>query len=150
MAKSTRTFETTVAPQLPEIQSEPIVTDPRFAPLEDLTKQEFTDARTRSFVANGTPYLPVVGLRTLEAIRIGVMPLPLTEERHYPLNGQLQCAPVVEPLVSAQKRSDGTQVLIRAKISNDGIWPKGQRIYVTGEWENEGEPPSEKPVESIV
>lgn len=107
----------------------------RFASLDDLTLREHEDNRTRKFIGDGTSFLDVPGLVAVESIRVGSTDLPLQIRRRYPTDiaGQL-LREEDEPLVDLQQRSDGIPVLIRATISNDGIWQKGKPVFVTGEW----------------
>jgi hypothetical protein len=112
----------------------------RFLQIEDLTSAEVASARTRSFVGNGSPFLMVASpeqakLREVEAVRVGNQALSLICVRSYPVDAQMSLERVEEPMIEVQTRSDGAQFLARSVLSNDGIWPQGVPVFVTGEWE---------------
>jgi hypothetical protein len=110
----------------------------RFAVLQDISHEEIASGRTRELKGNGSSFLSAKGLKRLIAIHIGNRELPLFEERSYPVDATGQrLVTVNEPLVKLDRRSDNTPVIIRALISNDGRWPAGVKIFVTGEWEDE-------------
>lgn len=106
--------------------------------MNDFTPQEQADARTRLVHGEGTPFLRVPQLTKLEALRIGALPLPLSEVRRYPTDALGGFESVDEPLVQIQHASDGVPVLVRSLLSNDGIWTHSVGVFVTGEWEEEG------------
>lgn len=95
------------------------------------------DERTREFVGDGTGALDVTGLLSLEAIEIDYMPFPLKTRRIVPKrdNGKkLEKAEVEFDTVSLDGDGTGRTMLYRAAISNDGIWQKGAKIRITGDW----------------
>lgn len=107
-----------------------------FPSLEGLGEVEHIAQNTRVFEGNGTPFLRVPGLKTLEKVAVGTQEVPLTEEREYPTDGTgLRLKSQTLKIVDVQIAPDGTPVLLRSIYSNDGIWQKGARIYVTGEFE---------------
>jgi hypothetical protein len=122
----------------------------RFAQLDDLSKQEHEAQNTRIFEGTGNSFLPIDPIIGLSSIRIGLHHLPLVEERDYPINGQMQTEKVNEPLVEIQTSSDNKQqYLVRSILSNDGIWPLGTKIYVTGEWRSEAPAAPAVPVQDF-
>lgn len=119
----------------------------RFAPLDALLHQQQESERTRTFIAEGdpktaapgSPLLKVPGLRGLESVRVGMTPIPLTEERLHATRVEHVKERVIEPLIRLERLPDGVPVLQRSVLSNDGIWQPGVTVYVTGEWADDNE-----------
>lgn len=109
-----------------------------FARPDDFTQDEATAKRTCAIESAGGKFLEVPGLLSVEAVRAGITLVPLSEVRFYPLGPNGPYESVNEQLISLEKLSDGSQVLMRSELSNDGNWPVG-KVYITGEWEWEVE-----------
>lgn len=127
----------------PEIPHEPTVisqiipapTEGRFAEVEPMREDEEIGRRTRFFTGNGTAYLAVPGLKNLEAVRLGLQSAPLYEDRQYPISAHGHYEVMREPLFMLRQGPDGGAVLMRSRISNHGLWQRGIKVYVTGDWE---------------
>lgn len=113
---------------------------PGFHSLQTARRGQETDANTRMFTGDGTPFLRLPDLKTVEVVRLGSTVLPFTERRRYPLDADgNHHQEVTHELLTIEVDEDGTPVLLRSKLSNDGIWQKGATIAVTGEWGAEAE-----------
>lgn len=112
-----------------------------FHKIQGLTAREAQAANTRVFTGDGSPYLRVPGLLAVEAVRVGNQDIPLFEEREYPKDAQQKRFETKqEPLIALDHADDGTPILLRSILSNDGMWQKGQPVYVTGEWADQPTP----------
>ncbi len=106
-----------------------------FASLSMIGIRETLDEKTRKFEGDGTPFLFVPNLTKVEAVTVGNTNVPLVEERRYVEDATgRETAPIPRPLISLDETPDGRKVLLRSKLSNDGIWQKGVQIFVTGVW----------------
>jgi hypothetical protein len=107
-----------------------------FAPLAGLDDREEVLANTRLFLGDGTPFLKVPGLKSLEAVRQGTQVLPAEIVQEYPTDHTLRrLETVAMPSVILGRAADGTPVLRRNICSNDGLWQDGREFSVTGEWD---------------
>lgn len=117
----------------------------RFHTLSTLTAADQVAGRTREFAGDGSPYLRVPGLVTLEAVRIGTVEIPLTEKRTYPTDGtHKNFEHVDEPLIQLERDHQGA-VLLRSILSNNGLWQSGQPVYVSGTWDDAATPAATSP-----
>lgn len=118
-----------------------------FHSIGGLTAQENKDARTRVFVGLGTAFLLVAGLVQVESVRIDGQEIPLFEDRSYPLDGSLtRFETVREEIIGKTEHPEtGVPILLRSKLSNDGIWQKDSQIHVTGEWADDDAPAAKAP-----
>lgn len=118
-----------------------------FHPLAGATAQQHVRENIRVFQGTGTPYLPVPGLSAVESVALEGIILPETIEYEVPVDPSLRrLEKHVEPTVLLDTALDGTPVLRRHMMSNDGIWQKGHPIYVCGRWQGtEPEPPAASP-----
>lgn len=102
-----------------------------FLPTED-------KANTRKIIANGTSELLTPGLKSVEAVRIGRMEIPLEIVQEYPDNVRREQKHFVPmPMILLDANEAGEPLLRRSIFSNDGIWQEGAEVFVTGEWEGE-------------
>jgi hypothetical protein len=103
--------------------------------------------KAKTFTGNGTPFLPVPGLKKVTSVAVGQPDaiIPLTEKREYPIeDGKSETRD--EQLIDLQiNPADGAATLLRSELSNDGIWQSGVSIFVTGEWD--GDKPSKTKTE---
>lgn len=107
-----------------------------FHSISGITAAEKRADNVREFIGDGTPFLRVPGLKKVLGVRIGQMSLPLETTIKYPVDPQhtdMKTEKVA--LVQRDVLPDGTPVLLRNQMSNDGMWQQGQPIYVTGDWE---------------
>jgi hypothetical protein len=112
-----------------------------FHAITGITAQEREAKNVREFVADGTPELRVPGLISLESVRIGTTSIPLERDYKLPSNGNFtEKVNITLPQVAHDVTPDGVPILLRSKHSNDGIWQKGAKVYVAGEWESEAQP----------
>lgn len=110
-----------------------------FHRLDALAPEESAE-NTRQFDGDGTPYLKVPGLMKVESVRIGKTSLPLEMEMEWPTDPSLTTIQkAMVPFVVLEHTEEGEAVLLRSMQSNDGIWQKGQKIFVTGAWSRVGE-----------
>ncbi len=115
-----------------------------FAALEGLNAQEMYAANVRTFVADGTPYLFVPGLKSVSSVRVGGTTIPLEEMREFPMDADhKRFISIPIPLISLQFDSSGNAILLRNELSNDGIWQPGVNVYVGGEWDEGVQEPIE-------
>lgn len=127
-----------------------------FASVSSFGKEIANNKSTRYFKGEGTPYIALPGLlsgynadgtpRQVREVRVDGMLLPPTEKRSFPLNAggthpQFAATPgpdgyreVDQPLWMLDVADNGTVVMIRNEISNDGIWQKDSVIAVTADW----------------
>lgn len=114
----------------------------QFHGLGGLIEQEKEAANTRQFTVTedkGSPYLPVPGLKKVTAVRVGSTPVPLTQTLTYPVNGANPPRFETEEadMIALTRREDGTPILLRSQLSNDGIWQPNVPIFISGEWEDD-------------
>ena len=108
-----------------------------FHPIEGLSQLEAQAANVRPFVGDGTPYLKVPRLRSVQSVRLGSQILPPTIKQEYPVDLSMTKLHAVEmPLYILQFQADGMPVLMRSIQSNDGVWQAGSPIFVQGDWES--------------
>jgi hypothetical protein len=109
-----------------------------FHAIQGLTATEKNAANVRVFEGDGTPFLRVPGLVKVESVRVGTTEIPLVITMDVPQDASLtKMMPVPVPMIDLQETDDGEKILLRSQFSNDGMWQKGARIYVGGEWEDE-------------
>ena len=115
-----------------------------FHQMPGVSAEEFKSGHCREFAGNGTPHLRVPGLvGDPTAVRVDMIDLPLRLKMSFPdnhLNGQTVHSDM--QILRMETDSDGTPVLLRSMISNDGVWQKGHKVFVWGEWENAAEAPA--------
>lgn len=109
----------------------------QFADITVMDKIAQQDARTRAFVGDGSVYLRVPGLKSVEAINVGGADVPPKHTQKLVQNLSMETYPETIDLFRLGRAMDGTPVLVRNKQSNFGIWQKGAMIYVRGEWEED-------------
>lgn len=122
-----------------------------FHPIADLAAGIGTGENTRRFMGEGTMFLKVPGLKKLEAVHIAGRPMPQSETISYPVDLGMRQESIEVPLVHLTHLPDGTPVLLRNIISNQGHWQMGMEVAVTGEWDErvpapKWEPPAPEPV----
>ena len=114
-----------------------------FHQMPGVSAEDVRSGKCREFVGNGTPHLRVDGLiGDPEAVRVDMIDLPLRLKMRFPdnhLNGQTVHSDM--PVLRVETDSDGTPVLLRSIISNDGLWQKGHKIFVWGDWAESAEAP---------
>ena len=96
-----------------------------------------TDPRNfRPFIGDGTPYLKVPGLKSVSAVRVGTVeiPLDLEEEVLNDLSELQRTETHKHELIRLEQDADGSPILMRSIKSNDGMWQTGVTVYVAGEW----------------
>jgi hypothetical protein len=125
-----------------------------FPPIEGMEKREIRRENTHEFKGDGTPYLRVPGCLKVDEVRVGNELLPPSIEQEYPTDMTLRRLTAMQlPGYYLTKAADGTPVLLRAVISNDGIWQDGVSVWVTGEWASSDEatllPASDEGIESV-
>lgn len=107
-----------------------------FSPVvQAATPQEGTEVR--SFVGDGTPYLPLPGCKSVSSVRVSGVEVPPFVENKFPV-GQGDNQEFIRqlwPLYELSAAEDGTPVLLRSVQSNDGIWQQGAVVTIGGEWE---------------
>ena len=115
-----------------------------FHQMPGVSAEDVRSGKCREFVGSGTPHLRVAGLvGDPEAVRVDMIDLPTRLPMRFPdnhLNGKT--VPTDMPILRVEIDSDGTPVLLRSMISNDGVWQKGHKVFVWGEWEDAAEAPS--------
>ena len=111
----------------------------RFRSVEKLMTAGVDQQNTRAFVGDGSEILAIPHCIGVSSIRIGMMPLPEYEDREYVVDASGRKTTVREPLWKVEALPDGTPIVLRGLISNDGIWQAGANIYVTGEWDTKAE-----------
>ena len=97
--------------------------------------------RARIFEGDGSPFLRVPGLKSLEGMALGTargrVSLPLDETRPHMVSADERepRQDQVEPLFELQGAGTEEATLVRSVLSNDGRFQKGTTFYVSGEWE---------------
>jgi hypothetical protein len=120
-----------------------------FVQIADLFQQEQIRENTRTFMGEGTLFLKVPGLKKLEAVYMGNQQLHRTEVRRYPIDpNHTQFENDELPLIQFTHLPDGTPVLLRSVVTNDGVWQSQAFFSVQGEWD-ETVPAPEIPVEEV-
>lgn len=120
-----------------------------FVQVNDLFQQESIRENTRTFVGEGSLFLKVPGLKKLEAVFMGNENLHRTDVRRYPIDpNHTQFENDELPLIQFTRLPDGTPVLLRSVVTNDGIFQSGVYFSVQGEWEA-GSVAPEIPVEEL-
>ena len=119
-----------------------------FAPLTGRREHEVRSKNTRTLKGNGTTELPVPGLRSVTAVRVGdcVLPMDHSIRVPHPFDSESKLDLPV-PMVSLDTSPDGETVLRRSTLSNSGVWQDSVPIYVEGDWEPEAPaaPPAPDP-----
>ena len=115
-----------------------------FHQMPGVSAEDVRSGKCREFVGNGTPHLRVAGLvGDPEAVRVDMVDLPARLSMRFPdnhLNGQTVHTDM--PILRIEIDSDGTPVILRSMISNDGVWQKGHKVFVWGQWEDAAAAPS--------
>jgi hypothetical protein len=118
-------------------------------PIAELEQNASRFANTRRFVGDGNPFLAVPGLRRLESVRCGGVEIPLTETRSWPTDLSLRNFETETlTLIHLTHLPDGTPILLRNQVSNDGVWQAHANFDIAGEWDPDvpaGEPPVDLP-----
>jgi len=100
---------------------------------------EIRSGIVREFTADGTASLSVPGLiGDPHSVRVGSTEIPLRVAASFQnnkLNGQTVETDLPVLMVTTDARN--TPVLLRAVFSNDGIWQKGAKVFVWGDWAEE-------------
>ncbi len=107
-----------------------------FYNLGDAAENQEIAANTRSFIADGTPFLSVPGLLRVDGVRSGNLTFPKEIVNKIPLDASLTNHTIHrQPCVFLAIGKDGQATLLRNRQSNDGIWQDGVVFHVTGEWD---------------
>ncbi len=114
-----------------------------FHQMPGVSAEDVKSGKCREFTGSGTPHLRVAGLiGDPTAVRVDMVDLPMRLTMRFPdnhLNGQTVHTDM--PILLMQIDSDGTPVILRSMISNDGLWQKGHKIFVWGDWEAAADAP---------
>lgn len=118
-----------------------------FHPIADLAQREAVGANTRRFMGEGTLFLKVPGLKTLHAVAQGGVAFPEKRLVRYPVDLSNRLEEVELDLFHHTHLPDGTPILMRSLVSNDGYFQSQVPWDVTGEWDDavpapEPEPPA--------
>jgi len=98
---------------------------------------------TRVFEGDGSIMLPVPGLKELLGVRLGQRPMPMKEQRTWPLDpSHEQKVTVPLDLFLLDHLPDGSPVLLRNLCSNDSIFQSFEPFYITGVWDDAVEAPA--------
>lgn len=118
------------------------VTGPQsFHPLPTLTQAEEESGATRTFYGDGGPYLLVPGLISLATVRMGSVTFPEHRIDQVIVDQNENRAWLRLPMIALDRGPDGTPVLRRSMVSNDGNWQKDEAFLVSGEWDPAVPPP---------
>lgn len=114
-----------------------------FRPTALVAEQKEDLVRTRMVLGNDSNLLPVPGLRSVERVRFRGGELPLRIVHEFPLDPAMKNTFAVEAR-GCQIIADipGEEYLERSIYSNDGRWQDGQPFWITGEWDEEVNPPA--------
>jgi hypothetical protein len=117
-------------------------------PSMEVTEEQREEVRkTRMFTGTGGPIIPMPGLISISRV---AMPGLVMEEyltREVGIAPQMaQHIPLTVDCYSKIDGADGLPLLARHRWSNDGIWQKGEPIYVTGEWDESVSPATAEPL----
>lgn len=116
------------------------------APESDEIRQEL--GRMRTFEGTGGPFIPVPGLLKLDRVEMRGLVMEQVIERDMPIAGGAPLSrffPLAVDCASVRRGVDGEALLYRHLWSNDGIWQKGEPVYVFGDWDLEISPAPEDP-----
>lgn len=92
----------------------------------------------RVFQGEGQPHVFLPNCRSVERVFVGSSEVPAYVTHEIPMDADGKVLEKVEyPLWTLAPTEDGQIVLLRANLSNDGIWQAGAEITVIGEWEEE-------------
>lgn len=112
-----------------------------FPSIEGMEQRDEQAENTREFKGDGTRYLKVPGCKRVEGVRVGPAQMPATIAVEYPVDMSMRRLERKElPCWHLAHAADGTPILLRASMSNDGIWQDGVSIWVTGAWEDTLDP----------
>ena len=93
------------------------------------------DGDTREVIGDGTEKLRVPGLTKILGVRVGKTTVPLDVTHQFPVNTNFAASlPMSMPLIRLDQDEDGCPVVLRALQSNDGLWQKGEKIVIRGEF----------------
>ncbi len=85
--------------------------------------------------------LPVPGLNRVLGLRLGPHNVDLDMVLKLPHNKEKdEKVKIVLPYCQIDHNDDGVPCLMRTKLSNFGLWQKGQTVWVRGEWEDDPKP----------
>jgi hypothetical protein len=102
---------------------------------EGLTQAE-RGMNIKEFTGDGSPGLRVKGLKEVHSVQIGRIQVPIERDYKFPHNADFaQKVQITLPHVMIVEGPDGEALLMRSVHSNDGVWQKGEKIYVGGVWE---------------
>jgi hypothetical protein len=80
--------------------------------------------------------LAVPNLKRLTGLRVGRLDMPLEQVLRLPHNADRgDFVKIVLPNVVIDKDEAGEPVLMRSRLSNFGVWQKGETVWVRGEWD---------------
>lgn len=89
--------------------------------------------------------LPVPGLLEVHSVRVGDMALPAKHIYDVPDSRNfLKKLTVQMDMYQLAQNYEGKSILLRNMYSNDGRWQAGEKIYVTGVWEDAKAAPAPK------
>jgi len=108
-----------------------------FHPIGDIAHKVAVNANTRRFQGEGTLYLKVPGLRSLESVSCDGHTWPAKREVRYPVDLSDRRETMVLDMVHLTHLPDGTPVLLRSIVSNDGFWQAFANFDITGEWDED-------------
>lgn len=100
----------------------------------------------RSFTGEGQPMLIIDGCKGVERVFVGGAEIPPYVSHQVPMDADGKVLKEVEyPLYTIAKAETGETVLLRANLSNDGIWQEGVEITVVGQWDELPEVTAQNP-----
>lgn len=109
-----------------------------FHQMPGVSAEDIRSGKCREFTGDGTPHLRVPGLvGDPGAVRVDRIELPTRLKMGFPdnhLNGQIIHSDM--QILRVDSDTDGVPVLLRSIVSNDGIWQKGHKVFVWGDWED--------------
>jgi hypothetical protein len=94
----------------------------------------------REFLGDGSAVLLVPGLQSLVSVQVGRTPIDLTRDYQFPVNSDFyRKVTTTLPQAAVVAGDDGVPILVRSKHSNDGVWQKGETVFVGGIWSDSSE-----------
>jgi len=92
----------------------------------------------RAFKITDPEAIELPGCKAIHEVRMGNMVLPSTVSHSVPTDATHKNFETHEiPLYALVEGHDGTPLLLRSHMSNDGKWQTGHTVHVKGEWDDQ-------------
>lgn len=92
----------------------------------------------KKFPGTGQPYIRIPGVLKVNKVFIGVQEIPEFRQDQVLIDpAGTQTETIDIPIWKYAVGPDGVPILMRSKVSHDGIWQSGVDIYIDGEFDDD-------------